>query len=381
MTSREAYVVLNQLPGIGPVRVRQLVAAFGSVEAILTADAAAVARVPGFGSKLAASLAGWRAQVDPAAELAQADEAGIQVVTQADPAYPQALRQLGDAPLVLYVQGDATALTAAGERGLAVVGTRRPSLYGETVAARLAGAAAHAGLVIVSGLARGIDSIAHRVALEHRGRTVAVIGSGLFNIYPEENRNLAAEIADAGCLVSEQPLAARPDKRTFPMRNRIIAGLCPTTLVVEAATGSGALITADKAFAAGRRVAAVPGRIDSPQSQGCHALIKRSAKLVETLDDLLPDFTFLPGLAPASSLPLAAGGPVPRQALRPEEARICEVLAAGDVSLDELARQTGEPVHCLLATLTGLELKRAVKQLPGRRFTRYPTGTAPAVPN
>jgi DNA processing protein len=359
--------------------VRQLVAAFGSVEAILAAPAAAIARVPGLGPKLAAALAGWRAQVDPAAELAQADAAGIRVVTQDDLAYPVALRQLSDAPLVLYVQGDAASLAAAGERGLAVVGTRRPSLYGETVAARLAGAAAHAGLVIVSGLARGIDTVAHRSALEHHGQTVAVIGSGLLNIYPEENRGLAAEITGAGCLVSEQPLAARPDKRTFPMRNRIIAGLCPTTLVIEAATGSGALITADKAFAAGRRVAAVPGRIDSPQSQGCHALIKRGAKLVEGLDDLLPDFTFLPGLAPA--LPLAAGGAVPGQALCPEEARICEVLAAGDVSLDELARHTGEPVHRLLATLTGLELKRAVKQLPGRRFTRYPTGTAPAVPN
>ena len=381
MTSREAYVILNQLPGIGPVRVRQLVAAFGSVEAILAAPAAAFARVPGFGPKLAAALAGWREQVDPAAELAQADRAGIRVVTQDDPAYPAALRQLGDAPLVLYVQGDTAALAAAGERGLAVVGTRRPSLYGETVAARLAGAAAHAGLVIVSGLARGIDTVAHRSALEHRGQTVAVIGSGLFNIYPEDNRGLAAEIAASGCLVSEQPLAARPDKRTFPMRNRIIAWLCPTTLVIEAATGSGALITAEKAFAAGRRVAAVPGRIDSPQSQGCHALIKRGAKLVEGLDDLLPDFTFLPGLAPAPALPLTAGGAVPGQALCPEEARICEVLAAGDVSLDELARHTGEPVHRLLATLTGLELKRAVKQLPGRRFTRYPAGAGPVAPN
>ncbi len=375
MTTKEAYLALNLLSGIGPVRVKQLLQVYSSPQDILAASETALAAIPGLGAKRASLLANWREHIELEKELELAAETGATIITREDPEYPEPLRQIKDAPLVLYAKGELKTLTMAGKQGLAIVGSRRTTIYGEKVTARLAGSAAQAGWVIVSGLARGIDTAAHRATLECGGRTIAVTAGGLTAIYPQENEKLAAEIAEKhGCVLSEQPLAIRPDKRTFPMRNRIIAGMCLGTLVTEAGLGSGALITAAKALEYGRKVFAVPGRIDSPQSRGCNELIKHGAKLVESLDDILNDFNFLPGLqlpsSPAGTLE-AARSPAAASNLSELEKRVCELLEAGELGMDELVRHSGEPVSKLLAILMGMELKRLITQLPGKRFTLY----------
>ncbi len=378
MTIAEAYVALNLIPGIGPILVRQLLETFADPIAILNASASELARTSGVGAKKAEAIANWRNKVELEKELNLADTHRACIICRQDEHYPEALKQIKDPPLVLYVKGNVDALRRCAENGLAVVGSRQATLYGEKMTRQLVSSAVNAGWVIVSGLARGIDTIAHTATVQAKASTVAVTGGGLASIYPQENAALAEEICDAGCLVSEQPMTMKPDKRTFPMRNRIIAGLCPATLVVEAGFGSGSLITAERAFEQKRKVFAVPGRVDSPQSRGCNDLIKRGAKLVESLDDIQDTFTFLPGFGNDQ-----AGTPPQRETVQPKppaapavelneaERRVVELLQAGEVGLDELVHHCAMPVHQMLSCLMGLELKRVVKQLPGKRFTIY----------
>ena len=278
MTEREAWVSLNLLPRIGPVRVQQLLKEFKRPEAILEASPEALARINGIGTKLAEQIAGCDLQgaID---EIALADKHGIQILHYTHKAYPKILKEQRDAPLVLYCKGNINCLQRASRCG---VGSRRVSSYGEKMARKLVSGACQRKWPVVSGLARGIDTIAHESCLAHDGETIAILGGGLLQIYPDENVPLAEKIArQNGLLLSEMPLTMKPDKRTFPMRNRIIASLCPATLVIEAGYGSGSLITAEKAKAYKRLLFAVPGRADAPQSRGCNQLIKEGAKLVE----------------------------------------------------------------------------------------------------
>jgi DNA processing protein len=374
--SADAYVVLNQVPGIGPLRAAQLLALYGAPEAILAASEAELARIPGIGGKLAAAVAGWRQVCDPDADRRQAERAGVTLVTRASADYPDLLAQIHDPPLCLYVRGSVAALRHCAH-GVSMVGSRHTTSYGVQMAEHLALGAVYAGWPVVSGLARGIDTVVHEAVLKAGGCTVAVLGSGLGVIYPQENVPLARRIAEQnGALVSEFPMSFHPDKRTFPMRNRIISGLTLGTLVVEAGATSGSLITAAQAGEQGRQVFAVPGRVDSPQSRGCHALLKDGAKLVETFQDIAEEFCRLPGLpapAPPPSAP-APASPPPSAAVALElsalEETLLTLLGPAETGIDDLVRAAGAPAAEVLGALLRLEMRHRVRQLPGRRVAR-----------
>jgi DNA processing protein len=279
-------------------------------------------------------------------------------VTQIDEEYPAVLAKIHDPPLALYVQGR---LESRDRHAVAVVGTRRPTHYGRETAGALAYGLAKSGMTVVSGLARGIDTEAHRGALKARGRTLAVMGGGLDRVYPPENAGLAREIAEQGAVMTELPFGRAPDKTTFPMRNRIVSGLSMGVLVVEAGPTSGAMITAREGLEQGRSVFAVPGRIDSPASKGCHDLIRGGARLVAGVEDVLQEFEFLvaPGATGAASVPS-----MPE--LSEDEQRLVNALQEGEQHVDALIRQCGMAPADVNALLLGLEIKRVVKTLPGR---------------
>lgn len=373
MENREAYIALNLLPGIGPLRVAQLLQFFGDPVSVLNASAANLARLSGIGEHLAGVIHGWSEHCDLESELAQVERAGVQIVTREDTAYPAQLLQIHDPPIVLYVRGNTEVLGFP--NSIAVVGTRRPTTYGMRMAEGLSIAATAVGWTVVSGLALGIDTAAHEAVVRHEGRTVAVLGSGLGRIYPQQNLSLARKICEQGALVSEFPLQFPPDRRTFPMRNRIISALSAGTLVVEAGTRSGALITASQALEQGRQVFAVPGRADSPQARGCHALIKDGARLVESFADVLDEFSgFSRVLRPTVAADPAAqsdrGSPeMPGAGLQlgDLERKLIKFIAEGEEGIDSLIAHTGEPTAKILGALVMLEIQGMVKQLPGKR--------------
>ena len=277
------------LDGIGPVRAKRLRERFGSLDKALVARGADLRTVEGIGTRLVEKLVSWN-EIDVEKERKWADELGLQIITPADAAYPASLREIYDPPLVLYIKGK---MPETWPRGVAVVGSRETSHYGLETAKKLGYQLAYAGVPVISGLARGIDTAAHLGALAAKGTTWAMLGCGLDKMYPPENDTLAAKIVESGgCLISELPLGTAPDKRTFPMRNRIVSGLSFGVLVIEAGRQSGALITARQALDQGRQVFAVPGRIDNPLAQGCHQLIKDGAKLVEGVEDILGELEF-----------------------------------------------------------------------------------------
>ena len=290
MDSREALIALNMVDGIGPVRLRQLVEQFGSPEDILRAPAAQLERVKGIGAEVARSVADWEKSVDLAAELKRIEQSGVKIVIQSDDNYPAHLKEIYDPPPVLYVKGE---LLAKDKNGVAVVGSRMTTTYGMESARKLSYQLAYVGMTIVSGGARGIDTAAHQGALNANGRTIAVLGTGINLVYPAENAELFERIAATGAVMTQFPFNYPADRHTFPQRNRIVAGMSLGTIVVEANLTSGALITAGMATDFGRQVFAIPGRIDSPRSKGCHDLIKKGAKLCESAEDVLSEFEYL----------------------------------------------------------------------------------------
>ena len=299
MTPLEALVALNSLPKIGPVRVRRLLEFFGNPAAILGAPKDRLMRVDGIGEETAAILHAWQDHADPAAEILEAGQRGIAIVTQDDDGYPAPLRDAYDPPLLLYVWGK---IEARDRHAIGVVGSRRTTTYGTQAAKKLSYQIAQSGFTIISGLARGIDTSAHEAAIAANGRTIAVIGSGLGKLYPPENLGLAEKIAGGfGAVVSEFPLGTAPDKQTFPMRNRIVAAWCRALLVVECPAWSGSLITANLASEYGKPIFAVPGPIDKPTSAGCNQLIRDGATLVADASHLLDDLGELPFARKASA--------------------------------------------------------------------------------
>lgn len=367
MNTREAYVALNMIPGIGPVRVRAMRERLGSATAILEASASQLETIPGISPEVARQVAGWRNTVDLDGELARIEKAGVTVVTCEDADYPPNLREIYDPPLVLYVRG---ALRTDEKLAFSIVGSRRTTLYGQEMGRRLAFQLARAGATVVSGLARGIDSFAHRGALQAGGRTVAVLGCGIDQVYPPENTGLAAEIVEkGGAVVTEFPFGTRPDRQTFPMRNRVVSGWSLGVVVVEANLTSGALITARMAAEQGRQVFAVPGRVDSVLSRGAHRLIKDGAKLTEDAEDIWAEFEYLirPSQEPAESAPVS-----PRPMLNEWEHKILTAIGDEEPALDDIVRATGLTTAMVSATLLALEMKRVVKKLPGQRYARNP---------
>lgn len=359
MTEREAFVVMNLLPGMGPVKGRRLVDAFGSAAGVLAAGADRLRGVEGVGAELAETLVRWEDRADPAAELARADACGARVLTLADADYPASLRQIHDPPFVLYVRGS---LGPRDARGIAVIGTRTPSYYGREMTRRLSFQIAHAGVTVVSGLARGVDTAAHEGALAAKGRTVAVLGCGIDRVYPPENEPLARRIEESGAVIAEFPMGTTPDRQTFPIRNRVVSGLSQGVLVVEAPLNSGSLITANMALEQGRQVFAVPGRADQPQSRGCHRLLRDGARLVEDAGDVLGELGWLIPPEPAAATTASK--------LTGNEARVEAAVGDDEADLDDVIRRSELPASAVAAALMKLEMKRRIRQLPGRRFVR-----------
>ena len=362
MTRTEAYLVLNSLRLIGPVRVRKLREVLGAVEGLFSQPTMRLAGVEGIGQAVAESIRGWEKTFDLSAELEKIRKHRLQVIDCEDPGYPPLLREIHDPPMVLYYRGNLEAVKGA---CIGVVGTRDASGYGIDLAKKLGYQLAFAGIGVVSGLARGIDTAAHQGALAAKGKTAAVLGCSLDQIYPAENEVLAEKMAEAGgCVMSEFCLGTPPDRQTFPMRNRIVSGLSKGLLVIEAARASGAMITARQALEQGRQVFAVPGRIDQSQAGGCHQLIKDGARLVESVEDVLAEFEFL---LPRSEMPAPLS---PQGNLNEEERKILQALGRDELQVDVLTRKCGLPSPVVSATLLKLEMKRRVRQMPGKVFTR-----------
>lgn len=368
MTTEEAYLVLNLLPQVGAGRVRKLLEVFDDPRAILAATGEEIRQVGGFGTELARAICGWEEKIDVERELRRIREVGARIVTWDSGDYPRMLREIPSPPLVLYVRGT---LEERDCHAVAIVGSRRATAYGLACAKKLGFQLAHAGITVISGLARGIDTAAHEAALAAKGRTIAVIGSGMGKLYPPENQPLAERIISAGgALVTEFPVDYPPDKQSFPLRNRIVAGWGQGVLVVEAPKRSGALITAGQALDCGRNIYAVPGPIDRPTSQGTNALIQNGARLVTDAGDILDDMNLLfPEMRGTRGIHPVASSAVPRD-LTVEERAIYDFLESSEKQLDDIVAAIGLPPAVVSSTLLRLEMKRLVKQLPGSHFVK-----------
>jgi len=364
MNATEACIALNMLPTVGPVRLRKLLEIFREPQHVLTAKRNDLRKVEGIGNEVPDQISNWESTNDLPAELQRIRDFDATVITQQSASYPQALREIHAPPIVLYVRGE---LMDRDHHAIAVIGARRTTHYGTESAKKLAYQLAYAGLTVISGLARGIDTAAHQGALAAKGRTIAVIGSGLAKLYPPENAALAEKIRNGnGAIVSEFSMDIEPDRQTFPMRNRIISGWSHGILVVEAGLNSGALITAAQALEQGRAVYAVPGHINAPSAIGSNRLIQQGAKLVMDASDVLEDLEVL--LPEAKPSPETAARPLPP--LSEEERRVFGCIDATETSIDDIAARSELPSATVSSTLLQLELKRLVKQLPGKYFVK-----------
>lgn len=326
-----------------------------------------MSQVEGINPKIAEKIRGfnWRPALDK--ELAQIDKQGVSIITLDDPAYPENLKCIFDPPLVLYLKGS---VEGQDYYSIAIVGSRRNTAYGRLVAEELATQLAERGLTITSGMARGIDSAAHRGALAGGGRTLAVLGCGIDVVYPPENHELMKNIAGSGAVITEFPLSTPPNSYNFPIRNRIISGLSLGVVVVEAALRSGTMITVGCALEQGREVFAVPGQVTSKYSRGTHAMIKQGAKLVDNVDDILEELSpLLEGFNPKSSAETQAQEKAVEE-LTAEERAVLEVLSYDLVHVDEVTINTDLPVSKVLGILMILEMKNLIMQAPGKMFCR-----------
>ncbi len=366
MDSREALIALNLIEHVGPVRMRLLLEHFGDAPKVLQASKSELLRVRNIGDETAGAIAGWEKTVDLAGELKRVQEFGCHVLIQGDEDYPELLRHIYDPPIVLYAKGQ---LTAKDKNAVAMVGSRMTTHYGIETARKLAYQLAYVGVTVVSGGARGIDTASHQGALAAKGRTICVLGTGINIVFPPENAELFERIAENGAVITQFPFNRPADKQSFPIRNRIVAGMTLGTVIVEADMNSGALITANFATEYGRQVFAVPGRIDSPRSKGYHDLIKKGAKLCEGAEDILSEFEYL---FPAGNRPPSPGetGVLPALELSENERRVYDSLSHEESSIDEVIRRSGLPSSAVIVALLSLEMKRVIKQLPGKLFVQ-----------
>jgi DNA processing protein len=360
VTRKEAFIALNMVPRLGPVNLRRLLQVFDSPDRVLIAGRDELSAIDGLGQGVVDSIVSWESLVDLQKEMVRVREFGATIVTLDDAEYPAQLREIHDPPTVLYVWGK---LEPRDRHAIGVVGSRRTSHYGLECAKKISYQIAYSGLTVVSGLARGIDTAAHQGALAAKGRTVAVLGGGLHHLYPAENQALAEKIVDSGALVTEFPMDTTPDRQTFPMRNRIISGWGFGLLVVEAGYNSGALISATQAAEQGRNLYAVPGPIDRPTSHGTNRLIQQGAKLVMSVEDILEDVQVLfpksPELTPSK----------PRD-LEGDLLRVYEAISSRETPIDEIIERSKLGAGAATAALLQLEMRRLVKQLPGKYFVK-----------
>lgn len=367
-TERQALIALNMTQSMGAVTARNLIDFFGSVSDIFSASPDDLCRVRGIGVTKANHFVDEFSRVDPVAEEELAKKFGARIITWDEPEYPAALKRIYDPPLVLYVYGD---IAAFDHVGVAIIGTRNATHYGLETAFRFGYQLSSSGYAVISGMARGIDAEGHRGAVEAHGITIGVLGGALNKFYPQENRTLAHRVVDGGgAIITEYPFGREPDRQTFPMRNRIVSGLSSGVLVIEASMASGTLITVDQALEQGRPVMAVPGRIDSPASQGCHKLIRNGAKLVTCSDDVIDELGSMPSMKHEPDGLLHLEDEVAPRAkvqaiLSPEEEKIITALGSEERFVDELVEATGIDAGRLNGLLVALQIKRQLKILPG----------------
>jgi DNA processing protein len=364
-------LALHQIDGLGPQRISALLAHFETAARVLRASSDELLRVPGIGKQLASSIAAALPTVDGRAELQRLERANVRVLRRGAADFPACMADLPGSPLLLFCRGE---LLPSDARAVALVGTRHPNPYGKRVARQLAEGLARAGVTVVSGLARGIDGIAHRAALDAGGRTLAVLAGGLSRIYPPEHTDLADQITRSGALLTEATFLQDPSPWRFPARNRIISGLSKLVVIVQAPASSGALLTAEHAAEQGRQVLAVPGAIDDETQAGCHRLLREGAILCRGVEDILEELDGVSACAMRSAerspTVTTACAPAPKPELTGTDQQIWEALAQGPLAIDLLAQRLDQPISQLSGALLGLELRRLVRRLPGNRFER-----------
>ena len=358
---------LKSVPGIGNHIYKRLIDCFGSPGHVFEAPSQALLQVEGMSQRLVTSIRHHKMPDSLQKEMDQVVEKGYRIVPLTSRDYPSLLREIPDPPPFLYVYGNLDSSI----NKLSIVGSRNATAYGISTTKRLSASLASFGITIVSGMAIGIDTAAHEGTMQGKGKTIAVLGSGLERVYPPENRRLFHEISQNGAVISEFALMTEPEAYNFPIRNRIISGLSLGTVVVEATRKSGSLITARLAAEQNREVFAVPGSVSSFKSMGSHTLIKQGAKLVENVQDILEELSHAMPMTDPKDLerPAAATEKDPRDALLPEERIVYDMLGPYPVHIDEMVRDTAMAPGKVLGILLQLELKQLVQQLPGKRFS------------
>jgi DNA processing protein len=359
------WLRLTLVPGVGSRTLQSLLDRFGSPGEVFQASLSELREVDGVGQKVSAAIGEGRHSPDAERELQRCRELGVDLLLREDASFPESLRAIPDPPGLLYVRGR---IEERDNIAVAIVGSRRCTMYGRQQAERLAATLARAGLTIISGLARGIDAAAHQGALAAGGRTIAVLGTGLANVYPPEHHDLAQRVAASGALISEYALDQAPLAGLFPQRNRLISGLSSGVIVIEATRTSGSLHTARHAMEQGREVFAVPGRIDSLASEGCHDLIRDGVTLIRNADDVLDALGPLIQPVQRSDSDTVLN---PRElTLSDQERRILNLITTEPVHQDEVLRSADLEPSRVLATLTVLEMKRFIRRLPGGHLCR-----------
>lgn len=361
LTELDALIILTTFSSLGSIRIRFIVQYFGSALNALEASPKEIAELPDFGERIASNWRSWRTEADWKKNFELIDKHGITVVTYLDPRYPKKLLSIHDYPVLLYVKGE---MKKIDEQSISVIGTRQATLYGKEMARKISAELSLRRFTVISGLARGIDTEAHWGALE-KGRTIAVIGSGLANIYPRENERLAEKIVNQGALISEFPMNTPPDRQNFPQRNRIVSAMSQGTVLIEAPLKSGAMLTVERSIAYGIPVFVLPGRADCENFQGNHLLLKqRKATLIENADDIVKNyedlFCFHSNHEPAK----------PHIPLSDSEKVFCDLLSSQEMSIDEIVQKTNLPVMKVNVLLMSLVLKKAIKEFPGQLYKK-----------
>jgi DNA processing protein len=358
MSETKYWIGLSLVPDVGPVMSRRLLALMGTPQNIFSAGTKDLLSLKGFRKEAADNIRNFRLWDEVERYERETEKKGIRVVGYNDPLYPAALQEIEGAPVVLYMKGE---YLPDDRFGIAVVGSRKYTDYGESVTQRIAGELSAAGFTVISGMARGVDTLAHRSALVSGGRTIAVLGSGPDVCYPSENNGLMERIVRSGCVISEFPPGTPPNRENFPRRNRLISALSLGVLVVEAAPGSGSLITANYAVEQNKEVFAVPGNITSRNSEGTNRLIRQGAKLVLEAGDIIEE------LAPVLKGFITARREEAVE-LSEEEESLCRVLSREPMHIDAVSREASLPAHKTLEVMLSLELKGVVRQSGGKRF-------------
>lgn len=369
MDARFYHILLSMIAGLGPRRLAVLNQALGSPEKVWCGSEKDLLAVPGIPRKVIDELLTKRKRLNPEKEVQKLRDQGIKILFSDEPVYPPRLQHIFDPPGVLYLKGNPDVLQ---KPMLAIVGARKASYYGTAVAENIARDITRAGLVVVSGMARGIDTAAHRGALGVSGQTVAVLGCGVDVIYPRENRRVMAEIIEQGAVISEFPPGTAPVAGNFPQRNRLISGLSEGVLIIEAAEKSGSLITADMALEQGRDVFAVPGQVTNPLNRGTHRLIKQGARLVEDAGDILEELGLKAVAGTAAGSEDASAPEQGTGELTPSEKKVYGLISENPVTGEMIIKKTGLGSAEVLSLLVILEIKGLIRQLTGQRYIRCP---------